>query len=187
MKPSLFFSLLVQFTKPAHNLDVYTGVNKLGPILADTHLTQLVSNLDRLVQILALGQGTQEPAGKHVACTVRVDDLVVGQLGDGVRLRVGVGRFDVACRGGGGGGGDEGGVGALGDDDETGAGGVGFGEGGEGGGDVGQGGVLRCVSVKKQRRGKDLRPCRWRWRRRRLRSRYQSKYRHGARALRAGP
>lgn len=149
MKPSLFFSLLVQFTKPAHNLDVYTGVNKLGPILADTHLTQLVSNLDRLVQILALGQGTQEPAGKHVACTVRVDDLVVGQLGDGVRLRVGVGRFDVACGGGGGGGGDEGGVGALGDDDETGAGGVGFGEGGEGGGDVGQGGVLRCVVESK--------------------------------------
>lgn len=139
-----FFHLLqrTQSTQ-SRRLDAYTGVNKFGPILSDTHLTELVSDVDCHVQILALGQGTQEATGKHVACTVRVDDLVVGQFGDGVRLWVGVGRFDVACRGGGGGGGDEGGVGALGDDDETGAGGVGFGEGGEGGGDVGEGCVLR--------------------------------------------
>lgn len=109
-----------------------------------------MSHLDRPVQILALGQGTQEATGKHVAGTVGVDDLVVGELGDGVRLGVGVGGFDVACRGGGGGGGDEGGVGALGDDDETGAGGVGLGKRGEGGGDLGQGGVLLCVSVRKK-------------------------------------
>lgn len=122
--------------------DIDTGVNKLGPILADTHLTKLVSDLDRVIQILAKRQGAQEATGKHVAGTVGVDDLVVCQLGDGVRLGVGVRGLDVAGGSGRGGGGDEGGVGTLGDDDETGSGGVGFGEGGEGGGDVGEGGVL---------------------------------------------
>lgn len=157
MKPSFFFSpssSVYETNNTTRRLDGYTGVNKLGPVLADTHLTQLVSHLDRLVQILALGQGTQEATGKHVTCTVRIDDLVVGEFGDGVRLGVGVGGFDVACRGGGGGGGDEGGVGALGDDDETGAGGVGFGERGEGGGDLGQGCVLRLSARKSKRWGK---------------------------------
>lgn len=156
MKPFPFFpppSPIHETNNTTRRLDGYTGVNKLGPILADTHLTKLVPDLDRRVQILALGQGTQEATGKHVACTVRVDDLVVGELGDGVRLGVGVGGFDVACRGRGGGGGDEGGVGALGDDDEAGAGAVGFGERGEGGGDLGQGGVLPCVRQRAWQKG----------------------------------
>lgn len=121
--------------------DIYTGVNKLGPVLADTHLTKLVPDLDGLIQILTERQDTQEPTGKHVAGAVGVDNLLVRELGDGVRLGVGVRGFDVAGGSGGGGRGDEGGVGALGDDDETGSGGVGFGERGEGGGDLGQGGV----------------------------------------------
>jgi len=79
-----------------------------------------VSGINRLVNVLAEGEGTEETTGEHVSGSVRVDNLVVGELGDGVRLWVGVGRLEV-------GGGvrrgrrrDEGRLGTLGDNDETG-------------------------------------------------------------------
>lgn len=56
--------------------------------LADTHLTELVTNLNSLVKSLAEHISAKETTGESVTGTVGVDNLVLGKLGDGVSLRV---------------------------------------------------------------------------------------------------
>lgn len=85
-----------------------------------------MSGLDTLVEVFTESERSEETTGKHVSGTVGVDDFVVGELWDGVRLWVGVGGLEVGGGVGWGGRGDEGRFGALGDDDETGLGGVGL-------------------------------------------------------------
>ena len=79
-----------------------------------------MAGLDTLVNVLAKSKSTEETTGKHISGTVGVDNLVVGKFGDGVRLWVCVGWLEVGGRFGWGGRSDEGGLGTLGDDDETG-------------------------------------------------------------------
>lgn len=78
-----------------------------------------MSHFDTLIEALAQHVRAQESTGKGIASAVGVDDLVVGELGHGVRLGVGVRGGEVAFArvGRGRGGGDEGGFSALGDDD----------------------------------------------------------------------
>ena len=121
--------------------DGLLGEGELGTDLSAAHLTELVSDLDGLVNVLSSGQGAEETSGEHVTGAVGVDNLVAGELGDGVDLGVGVGRLDVGGRGRGGGGGDEGRVGTLGDDDESRSRGVRLGERGEGRSDALERGV----------------------------------------------
>lgn len=85
------------------DLDVNLGVGELGTDLSTAHLTQLVSNLDSLVQALSSRQSTHESTRKHVAGTVGVDNLVVGEFGHRVGFGVGVGELKVGGRVGGGG------------------------------------------------------------------------------------
>lgn len=58
--------------------------------LADVHLAHLVGSLDTLVERLARSEGAEEATSKSIAGAVGVDDLVGRELGDGVRLGVGV-------------------------------------------------------------------------------------------------
>lgn len=115
-----------------------------------------MSNLDTLIQALTQHMGTQEPTGKGITRAVGVDDLVIGELGDGESLGVRVrgGQVALAGVGRGRGRGDEGRIGALGDDDESGTGCVGFREVGDGRGDLADGRVLGSqVSEREEETG----------------------------------
>lgn len=78
-----------------------------------------MTDLDTLVNVLAEGKSTEESTGEHVTSTVGVDNLVVGQLGHGVRLWVLVLGLDVGRHGGWLRRGDERRVGTLGDDNQS--------------------------------------------------------------------
>lgn len=109
-------------TKKPGALKVLQDVDPLAkrrPDVSHTPLSEPVSDLDTLIEALAQHVCAQESTGKGIAGTVGVDDLVVGELGHGVRLGVRVRGGEVAFArvGRGRGGGDEGGFGALGDDD----------------------------------------------------------------------
>lgn len=121
------------------------SVAKRRSDLTNTPLTQPMSNLDTLIQALTQHVGTQESTGKRITRAVGIDDLVVGELGNGESLGVRVrgGQVALAGMGRGGGRGDEGRVGALGDNDESGTGCVGFGKVGDGRGDLTDGRLLR--------------------------------------------
>lgn len=122
--------------------DLLLGPDELGANLSTTHLTELVTDIDALFERLAESQSSNETTGKHVSCTVGVDDLVVGELGDGEAGWIGRTLLDVGAGGRGVGRGDESRFGTLGDDDETRPGGVRLGVVGEGDGSLLKSGVL---------------------------------------------
>jgi hypothetical protein len=107
--------------------------------LLDAQLRQPLSDIDSLVQRLALNQGGHETASEGVSSTVGVVDLLLPNGVDGVLLNLVLALL-----------GDDGGLGALGDDGDAGALGVGLGQVGEvlgDGGDVGLGGQAVRLGV----------------------------------------
>lgn len=132
---------------PTSYLDnLLLGPSELGADLTTTHLTELVTDIDTLLEALAEGEGTDETTGKHVSGTVGVDDLVIGELWDFKDLGVGLSRLNVGGGGGRVGRGDEGRLGSLGDNNESGLGSVRLGEVGEGDSDLLEGIILKVVS-----------------------------------------
>ena len=123
---SLCRSVEALFFRKIHLQHVLLGERQLGSDLSTAHLAKLVSNVNALGEVLAESEGTEEATGKHVTGTVGVDDLAAVELGHGESLGVGVGRLQVGRGARRRRGSDEGRVGALGDDDETGARGVGL-------------------------------------------------------------
>jgi hypothetical protein len=127
---------------PLHLYDLLLGPDELGANLSATHLTELVTDIDTLLQGLAESKSTHETTGKHVSGTVGVDDLVVGELGDWEAGGVGSTLFDVGGGVAGAGRGDEGRLGTLGDDNESGLGSVRLGRVGKGDGGLLEGSIL---------------------------------------------
>jgi hypothetical protein len=76
-----------------------------------------VAGLNGLIDCLARNEGTDETTGECIASTVGINDLVVGEGSDGVPLRLFLVRRN-----------DNGGLGTLGEDNNTRAGRVGLGE-----------------------------------------------------------
>ena len=112
-----------------------------GADVSNTPLTEPVTDLDTLVQALTQDMRTQESTGKGIAGAVGVDDLVVGELRHRVGLGVGLvsGEVAFALVRRGRGRGNEGRFGALSNDHESRAAGVGLGQVGDRGGDLSDG------------------------------------------------
>jgi hypothetical protein len=64
--------------------------------LAHTHLSHLVTDLDTFIERLSKSMSGKETSSKCVSSSVRVNDLVIGELADSIRFRVGILGVEVA-------------------------------------------------------------------------------------------
>jgi hypothetical protein len=90
----------------------------MSTYLTNAHLCKLVACLDALFQRLAENKTSQETAGERIACSVRIDDVFVLHMW--YREHLWALRFGGADQ--------DGGLGAVGDDDDARAGCVDFGQ-----------------------------------------------------------
>lgn len=91
-----------------------------------------MSDINTLLEGFTHGKSSNESTSEHISGTIGIDDLVIGEFGDGERSGVGSSLLNVGCCCGWVGRSDEGRVGTLGDDNETRSGRVGFGRVGKG-------------------------------------------------------
>lgn len=95
IKPRIYSTLVYAHTESPPLNHCLLREHQLRPNLPTAHLSQPMSHLDRLIQVLAQRKCTHEPTGKHIPRTVRVDNFLAGKLGNGVRLWVLVGRSEI--------------------------------------------------------------------------------------------